>query len=156
MEKLRFVEFSLVLIVFLLTVFLFLEVRLSGFAIDSQNLILSSNDFLSEDNILVYPDKIVIKISNASIQNYADTKSMVPIITYNTNGIVVLPKSEDELRVGDIISFRHKENEFVHRIVEISEDEQGIYFITKGDNSNVYDDKVRFEEITGLVVGLIY
>ena len=49
----------------------------------------------------------------------------------------------------------------VHRVIKIEEDEQGWYAITKGDN-NKFDDvvlsfgKVRFSQVKGVIIGLIY
>jgi signal peptidase I len=61
--------------------------------------------------------------------------------------------------VGDIISFWSAtiETTVIHRIVEVGKDNQGVYFVTKGDN-NLYKDpeKVRFEQVKGVVVGIIY
>lgn len=46
---------------------------------------------------------------------------------------------------------------FVHRVVDIGNDNTGIYFTTKGDNYYKEDpDKVRFSQIEGIVVGILY
>ncbi len=44
----------------------------------------------------------------------------------------------------------------IHRVVEIGEDEQGTYFITKGDNNFFSDGKVRFGQIKYVTIGVIY
>ncbi len=44
-----------------------------------------------------------------------------------------------------------------NNIVKIKEDEEGKYFITKGDNVPIPDPvKVRFKDICGVVVAIIY
>ena len=72
------------------------------------------------------------------------------------NGIVVSPESEEDINVGDIISFWKGKEIVVHRVVEKGVDSLGTYFITKGDRNDFNDSKIRFEEIEGLLVGVIY
>jgi len=113
-------------------------------------------DFISEQQIKVYHDRIVIYIENASIGRYASTGSMKPILDENSNGIRIVPKSEDEINVGDIITFKQNDYLIIHRVIEKGIDEQGIYFITKGDNNAVADEKIRFSEIKYVTVGLLW
>ncbi len=44
----------------------------------------------------------------------------------------------------------------VHRVVDKGVDSDGVYFITKGDNNNYSDGKVRFEEIEYITIGILY
>ena len=44
----------------------------------------------------------------------------------------------------------------VHRVVEKGIDEQGVYFITKGDNNNIDDCKIRFKDIDTVLIAVIY
>ena len=81
---------------------------------------------------------------------------MVPVIDSNANGIGIRPNSSEDIFVGDIISFYHGEKLIVHRVIEKGEDEFGDYFITKGDNVNFDDGKIRFEEIDSIRAILIY
>ncbi|MEM4641078.1 MAG: hypothetical protein QXW65_00975, partial [Candidatus Pacearchaeota archaeon] len=116
----------------------------------------SPSDKINESNIQVFQDKIIIYIGNATIVSYADTNSMDPTMDKEANGIEVKPSSPKEIHVGDIISFK-KGNEIVsHRVVKIGKDEKGWYCETKGDNAVFSDGKVRFEQIVGVVVGIIY
>ncbi|MFH1585761.1 MAG: hypothetical protein ABIB79_03270 [archaeon] len=114
------------------------------------------SDFISEDEILVYPDKLVLNIENYKISRYAPTKSMVPVLDSGANGIGVKPKSAESLNIGDIITFRDGEDLIVHRIVDKGTDDEGMYFITKGDNNTITDGKVRFEQVDTVLVALIY
>lgn len=95
-------------------------------------------------------------------------KSMIPTIGCNHTILVKSVKNNSELlssiSVGDIIVFS-KESDSTqldanHRIVYEGHDEQGRYFITKGDNNKVTDEewygKVRESEIIYVVVGVRY
>ena len=44
------------------------------------------------------------------------------------------------LKDGDIILFKYKNNNIVHRIVDIYTKEDSLYFKTKGDNNEFIDD----------------
>ena len=44
----------------------------------------------------------------------------------------------------------------VHRVIDIGTDSEGTYFITKGDNNNIVDGKVRFEDIEFITIGVIW
>ena len=113
-------------------------------------------DFIKENQIEVYPDKIIIKIENASIGRYAPTGSMVPVLDSFSNGIRIVPKSNEEVHVGDIITFNKEDKLIIHRVVEKGMDREGVYFITKGDNNDLNDGKVRFKDISYITVGVIW
>jgi len=116
----------------------------------------SPSNFLEEQDILVYPDKVVLKISGASVSRYEASGSMKPVLDKGVNGIRVKPSSEKKIDIGDIVSFRKKDSLIVHRVIEKGADEDGIYFITRGDNNDFSDGKIRFEEIEYITLGLIY
>jgi len=113
-------------------------------------------DSIKENQIQVFEDKIVINIKGTSISRYAPTGSMLPVLDQGSNGIRIVPKSEDEIHIGDIITFEQDNMLIVHRVVEIGTDDKGIYFITKGDNNNINDGKIRFENIKYLTIGVIW
>src|SRR3989344_8203226 len=104
-------------------------------------------DFVKENQIQIYDDKIVIDIRGASISSYAPTGSMLPVLDQGSNGIRIVPKSEAEIHIGDIITFNQDNMLIVHRVIEIGSDSEGTYFITKGDNSPINDGKIRFKDI---------
>lgn len=118
---------------------------------------LSPTDRVSEEDILVTDSYIRINVSNASWASFTDTNSMIPTLDIGSNSIEIDPKSEDDIFVGDIISFRYGNITIVHRIIEIKNDSEGKYFVTKGDN-NIYPDpvNVRFPDIGGVVIAIIY
>ncbi|MAG79243.1 signal peptidase I [Candidatus Pacearchaeota archaeon] len=114
------------------------------------------SDFINIDDILIYPDRIVIKIPDASISSYEPTGSMMPVLDYGANGIRIKPTNEDSINIGDIVSFKKAGSLIVHRVIEKGIDEDGTYFITKGDNNNFSDEKIRFSDIKYITIGLIY
>ena len=45
----------------------------------------------------------------------------------------------------------------LHRVIDKGTDSDGIYFYTKGDSNNREDGaKIRFENVTKIVVGVIW
>jgi len=117
---------------------------------------LSPSDFLGEQDILIYLDKVVLKITGASVSRYEASGSMRPVLDKGANGIRVKPINEEQIHVGDIVSFKKKDSLVVHRVIEKGMDDEGIYFITKGDNNDFVDGKIRFEDIKYVTLGLIY
>jgi signal peptidase I len=84
---------------------------------------------------------------------------MDPLIDAGTTTIEVKPKYASEIKVGDIVAYDVKgyDYAFVHRVADIGNDAEGVYFVTKGDNYWQEDpDKVRFSDIEGIVVGILY
>ncbi len=120
---------------------------------------LSPSDHITKDKIHVYEDKIIINISNAIWSEFADTNSMDPLLDVTANGIEIRPKSAEQISVGDIISYKSDKlgGVVIHRVIEKGEDEKGTYFVVKGDNNPVSDpEKVRFDQVQGILVGVIY
>jgi len=119
----------------------------------------SPHDRIDDKQILVYRDKIVIKVTNATWTAYTDTNSMDPVLDDGANGLEVAPESEADIHVGDIVSYESDDMDglLVHRVNEIGEDEQGWYAIMKGDNSPSPDPgKIRFEQVRYVLIGVIY
>ena len=80
---------------------------------------------------------------------------MEPVLNKNSISLEIEPLIY-EIDVGDIISYKHEGLIIIHRVVSIGDD--GEWFaITKGDNNLEIDPyKVRFENVKGLVVGILY
>jgi len=112
-------------------------------------------DRIRENQIKLFPDKIVIYINNSNLVSYSDTHSMNPTIDYTTKGIEIVPTNPEQIQVGDIIAFRDGSDVISHRVVSIDYDEQGWFCKVKGDNDPI-KEKVRFSQIIGVVVVLIY
>ena len=82
---------------------------------------------------------------------------MDPMFDMGANGIEVEPKSAYDIKVGDVISYEYQGSVIAHRVLKIEEDNQGLYYITKGDNNIIKDPlKVRYSQVRGVLVGLIY
>ena len=124
-------------------------------------------DRIDDSNIKVYSDKIVIEGSFNKIKS-SGTGSMLPMLFKGATYFTVEPDKE-EIEVGDVIVFKApkeemKENGFnisgtliTHRIIDKGTDSEGIYYYTKGDHNNKIDGaKIRFENITRIVVGVIW
>jgi len=120
---------------------------------------ISPADRIKESQIHVYDDVVVIEIENPEWSTFTDTNSMDPVIDYGANAIHVVPKSEDELEIGDIVAYESSftDSTVIHRIIDIGQDEQGIYFVLKGDNNPQPDpEKVRFSQVRRILVAVIY
>lgn len=113
-------------------------------------------DFIDKEDILVYDDKIIINVNGASIGRYTPTGSMEPLLNENSNGIRITPNSEDDIHIGDIITFQKNNDLIIHRVINKGVDDKGTYFITKGDNNTTSDGKIRFEDIKYLTIGILW
>ena len=114
------------------------------------------SDYIKEGQIQIYENSVVINVEGASIGRYASTGSMIPILNEYSNGIKIKPKSEEEIKVGDIITFDQNGVLIVHRVIVKDTDDEGVYFITKGDNNLTNDGKIRFEDIRYKTIGIIW
>ena len=124
-----------------------------------QDVLATPSDRVSEDSIKVYSDKVVLDIKNASWASFTPTHSMEPFISEKANGIEVKPSSPSDLKVGDIISYKpdFTSGLVIHRIIKTGYDDTGWYAVVKGDNNAEQDPgKVRFDDINGVLIGVIY
>ena len=125
----------------------------------SSNEIKSPGDWIKENQVKIRDKAVTIVIKNATWATFTDTNSMDPVIDSTSHAIKLIPQKPTELHVGDIVSFESEiaNGIVIHRIIDRKVDEQGLYFITKGDNNkNPDSQKVRFDQITGVVVGILY
>jgi signal peptidase I len=93
------------------------------------------------------------------IRQVSPTGSMWPNLMGGGYAIVDPIKNEESIVVGDILIINETVFgvEVVHRVSEIGNDIDGLYFKTKGDNNAKEDNsKVRFEDVVGRVVGILY
>lgn len=159
---LRKIEIGILVGVLLLnTLLLFFLFRgsLTSYVVLSDNgkiQISAPSDFLNKSFISANSEEVCLSISDAMLSEYIDSSSMLPVLGKNSTGINVRPDSPDEINIGDIVSFRKNNEVFVHRVIEKSEDEKGVFFITKGDNNLFDDGKVYFKEIDSVLIGIIY
>jgi hypothetical protein len=109
------------------------------------------NSIVSDNN------RVVILVNDSFVSLFDNTSSMLPIINHNTKAIEIIPQSVNDLNIGDIVSYQKGTELIVHRIVDMGYDSDGYYAITRGDaNLAVDPGKVRFKEIKGKIVVLIY
>ncbi len=113
-------------------------------------------NWISEQEIQIYDNAVVLNIEGASLSRYAPTGSMKPLLNENSNGIKIVPKSEQDISIGDIVTFEQNGEHIIHRVIEKGIDEKGVYFITKGDNNNVSDGKIRFSQIKYVTIGMLW
>src|SRR3989344_5894806 len=119
----------------------------------------SPQNRIQEKDIRIFNNEVIIKIDNAEWREFIDSNSMDPFIDEGSATIEIKPKNPEEIKIGDIISYNIDGIGYVlvHRVVEIGNDEEGIYFITKGDNYYKNDPhKVRFSQVEGIVVAVLY
>lgn len=111
---------------------------------------------ISENQIKVENNRIIISVENASLSRYAATGSMKPVLDENSNGIRIIPESPEQIKIGDIVTFEQENDLIVHRVIENGEDEKGKWFITKGDNSEISDGKIYFSDIKYVTIGVLW
>jgi hypothetical protein len=119
----------------------------------------SPADRIKDSDLKVYGSFIRLNINDAFSRKYIDSNSMDPFIDEGTTTIEIRPKKEEEIKIGDIIAYSVEgySYAFVHRVNDIGTDHNGIYFITKGDNYFKVDpEKIRFGDIEGIIVGILY
>lgn len=68
--------------------------------------------------------------------------------------IVIAKRIEiEDIKDGDIITFRQENTIITHRIVEIIQEDGNVFYETKGDNNNTKDEElVKYEDIEGKFV----
>ena len=133
-----------------------LFIQFSSFPKTTGNVILAPTGNIQNDNITVYADRIVIRVPNATISNYEPTGSMTPLIDSNAHGIRIVPRTEDEINIGDLVSFNMSGRMIVHRVVQKGQDSQGTFFVTRGDNNELNDEMIRFSDIEYKTIGILY
>lgn len=131
----------------------------------------------------VYKDgkKIVIEFNHEMCQPFKVlcTGSMHPVLDCEDDVIICKFTDSDTLKVGDIIMYDPDTKDMItafgyntpfsfvmHRIIEVSQDEEGVYYITRRDNEyrfnyatmKLYDDgfKVRKHNVKWKVAGVVY
>lgn len=112
---------------------------------------------LEDEDIEVFEDSIKVLMPNLRVAKIAHTGSMNPVLTEDAHTIEILPKSYGDIKKGDIISYEYEDQIIIHRVSFTSFDADGWYAKTRGDSNDVEDPyKVRFSDIAGLVIGILY
>ena len=119
----------------------------------------SPKNFFDTSQIKVYRDRVILEVENVLWAGFTDTNSMLPVIDKNSNALQIAPDCPEEITVGDIVSYRsdYADGIIIHRVVHIDEDDQGVYFVLKGDNNPSSDPgRVRCSQIDRKVIGILY
>ncbi|MDO8656785.1 MAG: hypothetical protein Q7K45_06110 [Nanoarchaeota archaeon] len=117
----------------------------------------SPSDWVKENQIEVYPQKVILDISGAKWAGFTNTNSMDPFIDETANAIEITPSNPDVIQVGDVIAYQTSYGVLIHRVIEKGIDAEGVYYRVKGDNNRFQDPfKVRFNDVQGVVVAVIY
>ena len=119
----------------------------------------SPSSWISENQIGVYSQKVILDVKDPQWATFTDTHSMEPVISSRSYAIEVVPESADKIKVGDIVSYESKyaDGTIIHRVIEKGYDSEGVYFIMKGDNNpNPDPGRVRFDQMRRVVVAIIY
>lgn len=118
---------------------------------------ISPSDWIKQDEITLYQDGVSFNVDNPQWAVFADTNSMDPVFDSTSHAIEIIPKSAEDVHVGDIVSYSADNGTIIHRVIETGYDSEGWYAMFKGDNNPVKDpDKVRFKDIRRIVVAIIY
>lgn len=115
----------------------------------------SPYDRITEGNLDLFLDKLVINFPGIQLAHYSDTNSMDPLIDEHSIGLEIIPEAEEDIHIGDVVAYQSGKDLIVHRVISISKDEEGWCAVLKGDNSEEYE-KIRFEQVRYLLIGVLY
>ena len=130
---------------------------LTGLFVTSSDELMSPQDRVSEEQIKVYDDRVILLLDDPQWSSFTDTNSMDPFLDDGVNAIEIKPRFPSEIQRGDVVSYSSNEGSIIHRVIDTGYDDQGIYYTLKGDNNPVADsENVRFNQIDGIVVAVVY
>ena len=116
-----------------------------------------SQKIISPNTFNLTEDSLTINFNNITFFNITKGISMLPAIHDNSTQLYII-LGNNSLYMGDVVRFKYEEYSYMHhRIIDIRNDEEGIYYITRGDNNLLNDDlRVRRENITHKLIGILY
>lgn len=81
------------------------------------------------------------------------SNSMQPKINKGDAVIIKKVKEENEIKKGDIIAYKTNDKIIIHRLVEITTEDNEKRYITKGDANNAEDNvEIKLKNIKGKVI----
>ncbi|MBD3249627.1 signal peptidase I [Candidatus Woesearchaeota archaeon] len=117
----------------------------------------SPSDHINDEDLFVFKDRALIEKDNLIWARVKDTHSMEPVLNADSVSLELKPQDTSFINKGDIISFRQGSKVIIHRVVLTGQDKLGWFCVTKGDNNKEPDPyKVRFDDVKGVVVGILY
>ena len=114
---------------------------------------------ITDEELLVKKNRVILNVEDVNWAYMLDSNSMDPLLDEGTTILLLMPDTAEDISAGDIIFFRSNLTEYniVHRVISQSSDQEGLYYVTMGDNNPNLDPlKVRFRDIIGVVIGIIY
>lgn len=116
-------------------------------------------DIIKDSEIRFYSDKVVINKEGVSGAIFLDTQSMIPTFGKGATGLDIKVENEEDIAVGDVVVYRPDWDENLlipHRVISISSEDDGSkIFHVKGDNDGSIE-RVTFDQIEYLQIGVIY
>jgi len=151
---------TLILTLLFFSILIISLTQLSSLSPNSSQPTITPSDRITQDQIKVYQNQIILNVKDASWATFTPTGSMKPLFDEKSNALEIKPTSPSDIKLGDIIAYQSAQDAtdiIIHRVINIQQDNQGIYYTVKGDNNQTADpEKVRFEQIQGVVVAIIY
>src|SRR3989344_87490 len=125
------------LLIFILTILV--SITVLSFNLFSSRERSSPSDWISEQQISVQKDKVILNILNPTWAKFTNTNSMDPFIDEHSNAIEIKPNSPEQINVGDVISYNSPYGIIIHRVIDINSDQTGLYYTVQGDNNTISD-----------------
>ena len=120
----------------------------------------SPGDWIDDlSQIEVYSDRVILDIQDAEWAIFTNTNSMDPVFDETSSALEIVPESEADIEVGDIVSYNseYAQGSIIHRVIYKGQDELGTYFIMKGDNNPASDPgRIRFEQMNRVLIAIFY
>jgi hypothetical protein len=116
-------------------------------------------DHVKNSQINVLKNKVEINMADVAWWEIADTNSMDPLIDIGSVALTIKPKSTNDVHLGDVGLYNSNiaKTVIIHRVIRIDSDDKGWYSRFRGDNLKKVDpEKVRFEMMEGIMIGVIY
>lgn len=117
-------------------------------------------DRISEQEIKVYPDSVVIEAPHAVWATFADTGSMEPLLFQGANALQMKPSKQDDIQVGDIISYKPfflNDTILIHRVVAIEGTGENWRAYAQGDANPFQDpEPITFDQIERVTFAVVY
>ncbi len=118
---------------------------------------ITPSSFIEQDDVRVFQNHVTLNVPGVKWAKFEDTGSMLPVINKDSYALQVEPACPNEISVGDIVSYKKDNRVIIHRVVHKDEDEEGAYFVLKGDNNPVNDPgRVRCDQIDRKVIAILY
>jgi len=121
----------------------------------------SPRDIVPNENIAYNKAKKTITIKGIRgdiwLTTVSDTNSMDPVMDYGHTCILTSDFNHEDLVIGSVVVYWNGERDIIHRITDIGDDDEGRFYILKGDNNSQPDNYiVRDWHIHWLLLGVIY